>query len=76
LVGDNISTGSITNAYIDTAITGSLAAAGTNLGTLQVTAIGGTGEPDPTLQATYVGFDFTNVWTIAPGDMPTLLHAP
>jgi hypothetical protein len=76
LVGDNIATGSIANAYIDAAITGSLSAAGTNLGTLQVTAVGGADEPDPTQASTYVSFDFTNVWTIAPDDMPTLLHAP
>jgi hypothetical protein len=76
LVGDNISTGSITNAYIDAAITGSLTAAGTNLGTLQVTATGGTGEPDPTQASTYTSFTFGTIWTIAPGELPTLLHAP
>jgi hypothetical protein len=76
LVGQNQSGASITNTYYDAALTGTLAAAGTSYATLQATAIGGTSEPDPTLQATYIGFDFTNVWTIAPGDMPTLLHAP
>jgi hypothetical protein len=41
-----------------------------------VVTMGGTGEPNPTLQVTYVGFDFANVWTIAADEMPTLLHAP
>lgn len=27
---------------------------------------------DSLLQASYVGFDFTNVWTISAGQMPTL----
>ena len=76
LIGSNVSGGSITKAYIDASVTGALPAAGSNLGTLQVVTTGGSGEPDPTLQATFVGFDFTNVWSIAPGDMPTLLHAP
>ncbi len=76
LVGYNASTGNIGNAYFDTGVTGSLPGVGYNLGTLHLVALGGSGEPDPTLAASYVGFDFTNVWTIAPGDMPTLMHAP
>jgi hypothetical protein len=30
----------------------------------------------PTAQASYAGFDFSAVWMIAAGQMPTLQHAP
>jgi filamentous hemagglutinin family protein len=87
IVGLNLSTGIITNAYYDSPLFNAAApvqaglsrivpAAGLNLGTLNAVAMGDPGEPDPTQQSTYVGFDFTNVWTIAPGKLPTLLHAP
>ena len=36
----------------------------------------GTSESVPMQASTYAGFDFTNVWTIAPDDIPTPLHAP
>ena len=39
-----------------------------------VTGIGGTTGLSPTAQSTYVGFDFTHIWTIDPGvSPPTLL---
>ena len=30
----------------------------------------------PTVQASHAGFDFSAIWMIAAGQMPTLLHAP
>jgi len=76
LVGYNAVTGSIGNAYYDAGVTGSLTGAGYNLGTLNLVAMGGVDEPDPTQQSTYVGFDFTGIWTTGPDELPTLLHAP
>jgi filamentous hemagglutinin family protein len=76
LVGANTATGDIQDAYYVSTVNGALPAAGQNAGTLSATAMGGTGQPSPTSQATYVGFNFSTVWTIATGHLPTLQDAP
>ena len=76
LVGNNVTGGNVSDAYYVSTVNGALPAYGGNLGTFHATAMGGVGQPDPTAQATYVGFDFTDVWTIAPGELPTLRNAP
>jgi filamentous hemagglutinin family protein len=76
LVGSNTATGDIQNAYYISTVNAALRAAGSNTGTLDATAMGGVGQPSPTSETAYVGFDFTDVWTITPGDMPTLQDAP
>jgi len=61
--------GSITNVYWDVTLTGQPAAAGPGSGGTftNVTVIGGATGYDAHAQATYAGFDFTNVWAINPG---------
>ena len=76
LIGYSASGAHISGAYIDANVTGTLAAVGTNHGASQVVTMGGATGPDPTQQSTYTTFTFGTIWTIAPGELPTLLHAP
>ena len=75
LIGSN--SGSTTNTYYDTDVTGSLPgwAGNTNFTTHTPVPLGGT-HPSAIVQSSYVGFDFTNHWTITPSNTPTLIKAP
>jgi filamentous hemagglutinin family protein len=70
--GANVTgTGSFSDDYWDTVTTGQSHAVSN--GANGIAAIGGAARPSPTLQATYAGFDFANVWIITPGARPTLI---
>ena len=71
-VGLEQSAGTLGADYWDTLATGrnSGIGAGTSSG---LTAIGGTGQPDPLAQSSYAGFDFTNIWSIGAGSRPKLI---
>jgi filamentous hemagglutinin family protein len=75
IVGINGTTGTLTTAYFDGLVTGSLKQFGSNQNAGQ-TAVKLTTSHPPTAQASYVGFDFTSHWTIQPGETPTLTNHP
>ena len=65
---ENWSGATALDVYWDVSKTEQSAATGANAGTLtSVLGIGGTTGHNPYTQATYAGFDFTNVWAILPG---------
>jgi filamentous hemagglutinin family protein len=67
----------LTDLYWDVGGTGQTNGINGQGGTIlqtSVVGIGGTTGLSPTAQATYVGFDFTNTWTINPGVNPPTLR--
>jgi filamentous hemagglutinin family protein len=68
-VGDNASGGVLTDVYWDEGTSGQTNAlgAGSLASSTNVTGIGGTTGNNPDSQATYVGFNFSTIWTIDPG---------
>jgi hypothetical protein len=75
LFGANSAAGTLTNGYYDTLVTGALAAIGSNANSA-VHPVALAASLPPTDQASYSGFDFSAVWMIAAGQLPTLQHAP
>jgi hypothetical protein len=72
LFGANGATATLTHGYYDTLVTGSLAGIGSNASP----AVHAVALNAPTVQASYAGFDFSAIWMIASGQLPTLQHAP
>jgi hypothetical protein len=67
----------LTDLYWNEGTSGQTKAIAATSGTVtqtNVTGIGGTTGRSPTAQATYVGFDFTHIWTINPGVSPPTLR--
>jgi hypothetical protein len=71
LIGANQTTSTITNAYYDALVTGALPSIGNNFKPGANPHSMNASHP-PTSQSTYVGFDFSAIWTISPGNLPTL----
>ncbi len=71
LFGANGVAGTLTNGYYDTLVTGTLAAIGNNANAA-VHPVPLNASRTPTDQASYSGFDFSAIWMIAAGQMPTL----
>jgi hypothetical protein len=75
LFGANAATATLTNGYYDTLVTGSLAAIGSNANPA-VHPVALNASLPPTTQASYAGFDFSSIWMIGPGQLPTLRNTP
>jgi hypothetical protein len=75
LFGANAATATLSNGYYDALVTGSLAAIGNNANAA-VHPIALNAARVPTAQASYSGFDFSAIWMIASGQLPTLRGAP
>jgi hypothetical protein len=76
LIATNQPSGTVTNGYYDTLVTGALSSIGVNYNTAGTQLHALTVLRSPTSQASYNGFDFSAIWMIVPGKTPTLKNTP